>query len=93
MLLNAWTTHYDDLRREAAAEQRLVALGLRTRRRPLRQVRDELRNRLRERFASARPEPSRPTAVSVYCAHAAAVAARSLPRSGNSFVIRTEATR
>lgn len=87
-----WQIRMDDLRREAAAEQRLTAYGVRARRRPLRQVRDELRNRLRERFAAAEPAPSRAKAVSVYCAHAAAVAAKSVPRSGNSFVIRTGAT-
>ena len=93
MFLSMWTTHYDELRREAEAEQRLVTLGVRSRRRAPRQVRDELRNRLRERFASARSASSRPTAVSVYCAHAAAVAARSVPRGGNSFVIKTGAAR
>jgi hypothetical protein len=93
MLDSAWKTHFEDLQREAAAEQRLVALGVRARRRPFRQVRDELRNRVRERFASAQPASARAKAVSVYCGHAAAIAARSLPRSGNSFVIRTGSAR
>ena len=93
MLHSAWTTHFEDLRREAAAEQRLVALGVRAPRRPFRQVRAELGNRLRERFASARPVAGPAKAVSVYCGHAAAVAARSLPRSGNSFVIKAGSAR
>jgi hypothetical protein len=79
--------HGDDLLREAQARNRLVALGVLPRRRPL-------RDRLRSRFAQRAAAPTRePGAIAVHCAHAAAVAARSLPRGGTSFFTTAAQTR
>lgn len=76
-MLTVWSTHFDDLQREAAAAQRLVELGVRSHRR---------RRRERLRLPALRPRLRAAATEPVSCAHAAAMAEGWVPGLRTSLV-------